>query len=68
MSEGATVFTFPFFGILALIFITLKLAGIGVVANWSWWWVLSPLWIPTAITLVVLLGIFLAWFLIWLLM
>jgi hypothetical protein len=32
--------------ILFLIFLTLKLAGIGVVATWSWWWVTSPLWIP----------------------
>ena len=32
--------------ILFLIFLTLKLAGLGVVATWSWWWVFSPLWIP----------------------
>ena len=32
--------------ILFLIFLTLKLAGIGEVATWSWWWVTSPLWIP----------------------
>ena len=25
-----------------------KLAEIGVVATWSWWWVTSPLWIPFA--------------------
>lgn len=30
-----------FFGLLALIFITLKLIG---VIKWSWFWVLSPLW------------------------
>lgn len=30
---------------LTLIFVALKLAGIGVVATWSWVWVLSPLWI-----------------------
>jgi hypothetical protein len=35
--------------ILFLIFLTLKLAGIGAVAAWSWCWVLSPLWIPFAI-------------------
>lgn len=40
---------FPFFSILTLIFIALKLAGVGVVAAWSWWWVLSPIWIPFAI-------------------
>jgi hypothetical protein len=40
---------FPLLGILGLIFITLKLSGIGVVATWSWLWVLSPFWIPLAI-------------------
>ena len=35
-----------FCGLLAIVFIALKLAGIGAVASWSWWWVLSPLWIP----------------------
>lgn len=40
-----------FCGLLAIVFITLKLAGIGAVASWSWWWVLSPLWIPAAIAL-----------------
>ena len=32
--------------VLFLIFLTLKLAEIGRVATWSWWWVTSPLWIP----------------------
>jgi hypothetical protein len=32
--------------VLFLIFLTLKLAEIGQVATWSWWWVTSPLWIP----------------------
>lgn len=31
-----------FSGLLTLIFITLKLCS---VIDWSWWWVLSPLWI-----------------------
>ena len=38
---------------LTMIFIVLKLVG---VINWSWWWVLSPLWIGLALGLV-LLGI-----------
>ena len=42
-----------FCGLLAIVFITLKLAGIGAVATWSWWWVLSPLWIPFALVLIV---------------
>lgn len=31
-----------FFDVLLLIFIVLKLVG---VIDWSWWWVLSPIWI-----------------------
>ena len=50
MSNSKTV-SFPILGILGLIFVTLKLAEIGVVATWSWWWVLSPFWIPLAIVL-----------------
>lgn len=37
-----------FFGLLAIVFITLKLCG---VINWSWWWVTAPLWGPLAIVL-----------------
>jgi len=35
--------------ILTILFIGLKL---GKVINWSWWWVLSPLWISTIIGLI----------------
>jgi hypothetical protein len=35
-----------FSSLLAILFIGLKL---GHVIAWSWWWVLSPLWIPVAI-------------------
>lgn len=53
MSNKTTV-SFPILGILGLIFVTLKLAEIGAVATWSWWWVLSPFWIPLAIVLGIL--------------
>lgn len=29
-------------GLLLVVFVTLKLCG---VIAWSWWWVMSPLWI-----------------------
>ena len=32
--------------LLLVLFIALKLCG---VIAWSWWWVLSPLWIPLLI-------------------
>jgi predicted tellurium resistance membrane protein TerC len=37
-----------FAGALTLLFIGLKL---GHVINWSWWWVLAPLWISAAVAL-----------------
>ena len=40
-----------FCGLLAIVFITLKLVGVAPVATWSWLWVLSPQWIPLAIVL-----------------
>jgi hypothetical protein len=40
-----------FTGALALVFIVMKLMGWGAVATWSWWWVLSPLWLPIVIVL-----------------
>lgn len=36
--------------LLLVVFIVLKLTG---VITWSWWWVLSPLWILLAIALIV---------------
>ena len=41
--------------VLFLIFLVLKLTGVGMVATWSWWWVLSPLWIPIVVVLGILL-------------
>ena len=41
-----------FVWILTIVFIVLKLTD---VIDWSWWWVLSPLWIPFAAMLAVLL-------------
>lgn len=40
-----------FFGLLGVAFIVLKLCG---VINWSWWWVLSPLWGGLALVLGIL--------------
>lgn len=43
-----------FCGLLAVAFIVLKLTG---VINWSWLWVLAPIWIPTAITLTIIVTV-----------
>jgi hypothetical protein len=37
-----------FFGLLTILFIGLKLANF---ITWSWWWVLSPIWLPFALFL-----------------
>jgi hypothetical protein len=44
-----------FLGLLAVLFIGLKLTGY---ITWSWWWVLAPLWGGLALVLVVLLLVF----------
>ena len=41
-----------FCGLLAVAFIVLKLCN---VIQWSWWWVLAPLWIPAAIIIALLI-------------
>lgn len=44
-----------FCGVLALIFITLKLMGF---LTWSWLWVLSPIWIPFVVFLLIAVALF----------
>ena len=41
-----------FTGLLTILFIALKLLG---KISWSWWWVLSPLWIGFLIGIIILL-------------
>lgn len=36
-------------GLLLVAFIILKIVGVEPIAHWSWWWVVSPVWIPLAI-------------------
>lgn len=56
MSESKTG-GIGFFGLLTIVFITLKLTDY---IDWSWWWVLSPLWIPfvVIVLVIVLLAMF----------
>ena len=46
-SSGGIGFT----GLLTILFIGLKLTGY---INWSWWWVLSPIWISILLGLTIL--------------
>lgn len=48
-----------FTGLLTLLFIALKLLH---KIDWSWWWVLSPIWISTALVVVILVVAFVVMF------
>lgn len=52
MGESSKSGGIGFVGLLTIVFITLKLLG---KINWSWWWVLSPLWISTGIVIIIIL-------------
>lgn len=39
-----------FFGLLTIAFIVLKITEY---IDWSWWWVLAPLWMPLVIVIVI---------------
>jgi len=45
-----------FLTLLTILFIGLKLTKH---IDWSWWWVLSPIWIPAIIAVIVFLMIYL---------
>ena len=40
-----------FVGLLAVLFVALKLTGY---IAWSWWWVLSPLWISFTVAMLII--------------
>lgn len=49
-----------FLSALTILFVALKLLG---KIDWSWWWVLSPIWIPILLVAVVLLVLMIVAFL-----
>lgn len=44
--------TFPLASVLTIVFVVLKLTD---VITWSWWWVLSPMWISAGLALSIVL-------------
>ena len=46
MEKGGDI---SFCGVLAILFITLKLIGI---INWPWVWGLAPIWIPAIVVVI----------------
>ena len=58
MSKHTTNNGIGFVGLLTLIFITLKLLHI---IDWSWWWVLAPIWVNLVLgTILVLIIVIIA--------
>jgi len=53
--EKVTVRSGILLPVVFIVFLVFKLAEIGVVASWSWWWVFAPLWIPAAGVIAVLM-------------
>jgi len=51
MSKEQTTFNSSILTILFIVFLVLKLTGN---IDWSWWWVTSPLWIPVAAALAII--------------
>lgn len=45
-SSGSSSGGIGFCGLLTVLFVGLKLTGH---IAWSWWWVISPIWIPLCI-------------------
>jgi hypothetical protein len=60
MTNTNTNTSISFCGLLTTLFIALKLTH---VISWPWWWVVSPLWIPSVLLAVVLIVVLAAaWF------
>ena len=55
--ETSTSSGIGFSGLLAIVFIVLKLTK---VIAWSWLWVLSPIWIPAVIVIFILILVVIA--------
>jgi len=47
-----------FAGLLTIAFIVLKLIGY---ITWSWWWVLSPIWLSVIVGIFVAIIVFAVW-------
>ena len=52
MSKERISISFSGTSLLAVAFIVLKLCN---VIDWSWWWVLAPIWIPIALVVILLI-------------
>lgn len=51
MNNNSNTSGIGFFGVLTIVFIILKLTGS---IDWSWWYVLAPIWVPFGLILVII--------------
>ena len=49
MSKESSSSGISFMGMLTILFTALKLTNY---IDWSWWWVLSPMWLPLFVLLI----------------
>ena len=54
--SNSSAVSFPMASILTIVFVVLKLTH---TIDWSWWWVLSPIWISALFVVAVLVVVFL---------
>ena len=52
MSKERISISFSGTSLLSVAFIVLKFCN---VIDWSWWWVLAPIWIPIALVIILLI-------------
>ena len=56
INSNQTVTTsFPIASILTIVFVVLKLTNN---ISWSWWWVVSPIWIPLGLIAILFVVVF----------
>ena len=54
-SNQVVTTSFPIASILTIVFVVLKLTNN---ISWSWWWVVSPLWIPLGLIAILFVVVF----------
>ena len=54
MSDSSTSGGIGIPSVLTIVFVVLKLTK---VIDWSWWWVLSPLWISSALAVLIIISV-----------
>lgn len=62
--EKSVSFSVPILTILLIMFVGSKVFQVGICKDWTWAWVLSPIWLP----LLILAGIFAVIGIVWIIL